>query len=244
MANAKQVRRPKKAAADAMVLARPIPQSTSAQIEPAELVLRPHKITRKQSDTASREAASGSPAKVKRFTQPLASAAVTSSKSLGSLSRLRARQLSPMAATIVLAAACGAITGSLATVGVAKFLPLDAVIASTSATTDTDLAQQVARLDAELVALKANVGTLAKAGAIIDNTGSITSASMPPGIIPVVDGWVLRNVNGGSALVEGRPGLIQVMPGDSLPGLGRVETIRRDDGRWVVVTTRGMIVAR
>src|SRR5262249_38179708 len=127
MANAKQVRRPKKAAADAMVLARPIPQPTSAQIEPAELVLRPHKIARKQSsDTASREAASGSPGKVKRFTQPPATAALTSP---GSLSRLRAKQLSPMAATIVLAAACGAITGSLATVGVAKFLPLDAVIA-------------------------------------------------------------------------------------------------------------------
>src|SRR5215813_4628273 len=99
MANAKQVRRPKKAAADAMLSARPIVQPTSAQIEPAELVLRPHKITRKQSsDTASREAVSGSSAKVKRFTQPLATAAVTSSKSPGALSRLRARQLSPMAA--------------------------------------------------------------------------------------------------------------------------------------------------
>jgi hypothetical protein len=72
-----------------------------------------------------------------------------------------------------------------------------------------------------------------------------TSASVTqPGIIPVIEGWVLRNVYGGSALVEGRPGLIQVMPGDSLPGVGRVESIRREDGRWAVVTSRGLIVQR
>ena len=38
------------------------------------------------------------------------------------------------------------------------------------------------------------------------------------------------------------PGDIEVEPGTSLPGAGRVEEIRRQDGRWVVVTTKGMIV--
>jgi hypothetical protein len=38
--------------------------------------------------------------------------------------------------------------------------------------------------------------------------------------------------------------LIQVMPGDSLPGVGRVESIKRQDGRWVVVTSKGLIVTR
>jgi hypothetical protein len=29
-----------------------------------------------------------------------------------------------------------------------------------------------------------------------------------------------------------------------MPGLGRVEAIRRQDGRWVVVTNKGLIVTR
>jgi hypothetical protein len=29
-----------------------------------------------------------------------------------------------------------------------------------------------------------------------------------------------------------------------LPGLGRIENIRRQDGRWVVVTSKGLILAR
>jgi hypothetical protein len=29
-----------------------------------------------------------------------------------------------------------------------------------------------------------------------------------------------------------------------VPGLGRVDAIRRQDGHWVVVTTKGLIVSR
>ena len=61
---------------------------------------------------------------------------------------------------------------------------------------------------------------------------------------PVVDGWSLQGVHNGAAVIKGRPGLVQVEPGDRLPGLGRIETIRRQDGRWVVVTSRGLIVPR
>jgi len=44
--------------------------------------------------------------------------------------------------------------------------------------------------------------------------------------------------------VQSRMGLMEVEVGDPLPGGGRVEAIRRDNGRWVVVTSRGLIVAR
>jgi hypothetical protein len=37
--------------------------------------------------------------------------------------------------------------------------------------------------------------------------------------------------------------MVEVAPGDMLPGLGRIEAIRRQDGRWVVITSRGMIVS-
>jgi len=55
---------------------------------------------------------------------------------------------------------------------------------------------------------------------------------------------VLRDVYDGGAVVEGRSGTYEVYAGDPIPGVGRVDAIRRQDGRWVVVTSRGLIVAR
>lgn len=62
---------------------------------------------------------------------------------------------------------------------------------------------------------------------------------------PVVDGWVLTSVGRrGGAIVANRSGFYEVYPGDPLPGVGRVEGIRQQDGRWVVVTPKGVIVRR
>jgi len=61
---------------------------------------------------------------------------------------------------------------------------------------------------------------------------------------PIVPGWVLRRVYDGAALIEGRDGIIEVEPGSVAPGLGRIEGIKRQDGRWVVMTARGLIVQR
>ena len=58
---------------------------------------------------------------------------------------------------------------------------------------------------------------------------------------PAVPGFVLRRVFDGFALIEGRDGMIEVEPGMIAPGLGRVEAIKREDGRWVVVTARGIV---
>ena len=59
----------------------------------------------------------------------------------------------------------------------------------------------------------------------------------------VVEGWVLRSVSDGVALIEGRHGVIEIEPGDSLPGIGRIHEIKRQDGHWVVVTPKGLIVS-
>jgi hypothetical protein len=76
-----------------------------------------------------------------------------------------------------------------------------------------------------------------------DATGAITpppgQASKQPGS---VEGWVLRDVQRGTALIEGRMGLIEVDQGDVVPGLGRIEAIRKQDGRWVVQTSKGLIL--
>ena len=50
-------------------------------------------------------------------------------------------------------------------------------------------------------------------------------------------GWILRRVYDGAALIEGRDGIIEVEPGSVVPGLGRVEDIKRQDGRWVMMTS-------
>jgi hypothetical protein len=76
---------------------------------------------------------------------------------------------------------------------------------------------------------------------------AVTTAGAAPaevGRLPTIDGWVLRDVSRGAALIEGRSGLYEVLAGDPVPGLGRVDAIRKQDGRWVVVTSRGLIVAR
>jgi hypothetical protein len=60
----------------------------------------------------------------------------------------------------------------------------------------------------------------------------------------VVQGWSLRRVYGSdSALVEGRYGVVEIVPGDLVPGLGRIQEIKRQDGHWVVVTSRGLVVS-
>ena len=83
-----------------------------------------------------------------------------------------------------------------------------------------------------------------------DITGTIPT---PPAAPPeakakpgptIIDDYVVRKVFDGVALVEGRRGIIEVEPGMSLPGAGRIEEIRRQDGRWVVVTSKGLILSR
>jgi hypothetical protein len=88
-----------------------------------------------------------------------------------------------------------------------------------------------------------NAAAPALAAAAPDVTGSIATKQQDRPA--VVNGWVLREVFRGGAMVENeRMGMFEVVPGANLPGLGRVETIRRQDGRWVVVTPKGFIVSQ
>jgi hypothetical protein len=82
-----------------------------------------------------------------------------------------------------------------------------------------------------------------------ETTGSISppAADAPTvGVarLPTVEGWSLRDVANGGALIEVRQGIFEVYAGDPVPGLGRIDAIRKQDGHWVVVTSRGLIVAR
>jgi hypothetical protein len=79
------------------------------------------------------------------------------------------------------------------------------------------------------------------------SASSASSADAPAadvGRLPTVQGWKLRGITRGLALIQGRRGLFQVHTGTIIPGVGRVDAIRRQDGRWAVVTAKGLIVAR
>jgi hypothetical protein len=64
------------------------------------------------------------------------------------------------------------------------------------------------------------------------------------GRLPTVDGWYLADVGYGGALIRNRRGTYEVYAGDFVPGLGRIDAVRKQDGHWVVVTSKGLIVAR
>ncbi len=51
--------------------------------------------------------------------------------------------------------------------------------------------------------------------------------------------WMLREVIGGTAVLQGPNGIWRVTLGDTVPGLGRVNSIVRWGNRWIVSTTKG-----
>jgi len=218
------------------------------------------------------------------------------------------RRLAALAAVVALAAIAGALGGAMATVSLQHVAAGGAVVSSGNSGLETS----VARIDADVVALKAGVEhtskmgmsqfnktsdrldglekaqvesstKLAKLGETIEKlhltppatpvaaaapqaaakevTGTITPPTPTPAVVaskadtkadakpevgrlPVIDSWVLQDVSRGGALIESRQGIYEVYAGDVVPGLGRIDAVRRQDGRWVVVTSRGLIVAR
>ena len=54
--------------------------------------------------------------------------------------------------------------------------------------------------------------------------------------------WTVREVFDDAAVLEGPRGLIAVGPGDTIPGIGQVQAIVRSGKRWVVATSKGVIM--
>jgi hypothetical protein len=78
-------------------------------------------------------------------------------------------------------------------------------------------------------------------GTIPKNPSASAEAERPEKVLP---DWILHAVRGSRALVENRRGnIFEVTAGSMLPGLGRVEAIKRQGDDWVVVTARGTIAS-
>jgi hypothetical protein len=55
--------------------------------------------------------------------------------------------------------------------------------------------------------------------------------------------WSIRDARDGYLTVQGHGDVYQVVIDAPLPGIGPVEQIKRQGGRWVVVTPKGIIVS-
>jgi hypothetical protein len=66
-------------------------------------------------------------------------------------------------------------------------------------------------------------------------------APSAPARVKRIDSWAVREVVDGLAILAGPHGLIGVSSGDVVPGVGRVQSIMRRRGQWIVATSSGII---
>jgi hypothetical protein len=59
-----------------------------------------------------------------------------------------------------------------------------------------------------------------------------------------IEGWTLLEVKGSTAVLEGPNGVWRVTRGDTVPGVGKIDSIVRWGSRWIVATSRGLISTR
>jgi hypothetical protein len=99
-------------------------------------------------------------------------------------------------------------------------------------------------------------GAIRTAAAAQPNTGPSEPAArirprapeMLPSPVPfpetrpaTIEGWTVRDVSGATAVLEGPDGTWRAARGDTVPRVGRVESIVRWGSRWIVVTSSGLI---
>ena len=59
-----------------------------------------------------------------------------------------------------------------------------------------------------------------------------------------IEGWTVRDVVDGKAVLEGPNGIWDVVRGDTVPGVGTIDSIVRWGNRWVVATSSGLIATQ
>jgi hypothetical protein len=172
-----------------------------------------------------------------------------------------------LAACVAVAAVFGAGAGVLAGTVFSSQEPKPDV---TGIEETQSMRKTIAHLSTEITTLKAGIDAANKTAAsqigklaeriekidrLPETTASISKAAAPaampaslvtplPPVKPqIVQGWTARASRDGVILVEGRGEVYQVSPGVPLPGLGPVESIKREGDRWVVATPKGIIVS-
>jgi len=187
--------------------------------------------------------------------------------------RRRHRHYAMLAASVAIAAAIGVLAGATMTTGFPKPASADVAGLEESKAAQQSIARlskDVASLKASLEAAnKSAHSQFAKLSErFTRDSAEITGAITPPQSVPsasaaaaplpparpapaaeaprrpsVIADWTIRETRDGFVYVQGHGDVYQVVPGAPLPGIGPVEQIKRQDGRWVVVTPKGIIVS-
>src|SRR5882757_9000882 len=88
------------------------------------------------------------------------------------------------------------------------------------------------------------------ASSAIQASTNLSGASVAPRetMVPVpetrpttIEGWTVRDVRDGTAILDGPGGVWTATRGDTVPGVGRIESIVRWGNRWIVATASGLI---
>jgi hypothetical protein len=123
--------------------------------------------------------------------------------------------------------------------------------ARTTANQYAKIADRLDRIDQRSVAPAETTASLPAAmQAASSPAQTVALAAVTPIVEPpklnerVLQDWIVHDVQNGHALIESRyGGLFAVSAGSVLPGIGRVDMIKRQDGHWVVLTARGTITS-
>jgi len=178
--------------------------------------------------------------------------------------RARHKRQAVLAASVTIAASIGALIGALVMGGIGTPSADSASLHERQA-----MEQSIAQINKQIAALKGDIeagsksarSQIAKINDKIserlnrapETTGSIPAppaaavpmpAPRPDMRTAVVRDWRIYNVRDGIVAVEGHGEIYEIGIGAPLPGLGPVEQIKRQDGRWVVVTPKGLIVSQ
>jgi hypothetical protein len=178
-----------------------------------------------------------------------------------------------LAASVAFAATFGSFVGSVSGSGFVRyFYPAAPAVVTERASLDStsDALRGIKQQLAELSTIKANLDTASRSTttqiakiadrldrldqhASTETTGSIASAPAPtaapapeqPKLTDrILPDWIVQDVQNGRALVESRNGgIFDVGAGSVLPGVGRVDAVKRQDGQWLVLTARGIITS-
>lgn len=87
----------------------------------------------------------------------------------------------------------------------------------------------------------AQANAVPSAAAIAMRQPLVAAPETRPATIP---GWTVVDVRDGTAVLEGPDGIRMAARGDTIPGIGRVESIVRWGNRWVIATASGLIAAQ
>jgi hypothetical protein len=74
--------------------------------------------------------------------------------------------------------------------------------------------------------------------ALTDRGPMVPAAETRP---TTIEGWTVLDVRGATAVLEGPDGVRMATRGDTVPGIGRIDSIVRWGNRWIVATDSGLI---